>query len=474
MNLRHRQLPKFPMFLNNGGGGSPRAPLCSVNSNYSDLTRENETQFVPNSTPGASGIISDTYPSIASVNTFNSSMAGPSISNFHTISSPSTRLNSQSYPVWGLHTNISTNSINVSTYSNPINSNANLTRPMIADQTNTMTNLSLPIISSLSDSNLNRSLYHVNHKPDEVMELRRRIQEFEREKELNTRQTMTTDPHLSAHSMQSQYRNYGNGEQQPYRWNQQNSTCYPDTIFSQTAYLMQNRTESFASHDSYKSRRPYFNGKGDWKTFMVQFQIIAERNNWSPRQQTEEILLVLKDEALTFATELAPEVRTSFMLFNSEMERRFGNYNFPETYRRELQTVKKQYKESIHEYAARIEGMVRKAYPGTDKQLFNNISIEYMLSGLPDQSLAYDVLTKRPKTMEETINLVTWHLTCKNGMRGKSQIRLVETIEVEEEVDYEDLNCRKAGPQRYVTEETKSVWTRHERVYDKGCCKVSW
>ncbi|CAC5398753.1 unnamed protein product [Mytilus coruscus] len=202
MNLRHRQLP-LPMFLNNRGGESPTAPLCSVNFNFSDLTRENETQFVPNSAPGASAIISDTYPSTASVNTFNSSMACPSISNFHTISSPSTRLNSQSYPALGLHTNISTNSINVSTYSNPINSNANLTRPMTADQTNTMTNLSPPRISSLSDSNLNRSTYQVNHKSDEVMELRRRIQKLEREKELNTRQIMTTEPHPSAHSMQS-------------------------------------------------------------------------------------------------------------------------------------------------------------------------------------------------------------------------------------------------------------------------------
>ncbi|VDI32869.1 Hypothetical predicted protein [Mytilus galloprovincialis] len=373
---------------------------------------------------------------------------------------------------------------------------------MTANQTNTMTNLSRPRTSSLSDSNLNRSTY-VNHQPDEVMELRRRIQELEREKEFNTRQTMTTEFQPSAHSMQSQYRNYGNhgngeqqpyrwneqnsrqtmttefqpsahsmqsqyrnygnhgnGEQQPYRWNQQNSTYYPDTRFSETAYPMRNRTESFASQDSYKSRLPFFNGKGDWKTFMVQFQIIAERNNWSPRQQTEEILLVLKDEALTFATELAPEVRTSFMLFNSEMERRFGNNNFPETYRRELQTIKKQYKESIHEYAARIEGMVRKAYPGMDKQLFNNISIEYMLSGLPDQSLAYDVLTKRPKTMEETINLVTWHLTCKNGMKGKTQIRQVETMEEEEDYDYEDLNCRKAGPQRFVTEERLNQFGR--------------
>ncbi|CAC5375794.1 unnamed protein product [Mytilus coruscus] len=280
MNLRHRQLP-LPMFLNNYGGGSPRVPICSVNSNFSDFTRENETQLIPNSVPGSSVIIPDSYTS--SINTFNSSMPGPCASSPHTISSPSTRLNSQSYSAWGLHSNISTNSTNQS------------------------------------------EQIYLSHKPDEVMELRQKIQELEREKELNTRQTMTTEAHPSAHSMQSQYINHGNSEQPPYRWNQQNCTHYPDTRFSEAAYPMRNRTESFASHDSYKSRLPYLNGKADWKTFMVQFQIIAERNKWSPRQQTEEILLVLKDEALTFATELAPELRTSFILIN-----------FPETYRREL------------------------------------------------------------------------------------------------------------------------------------------
>jgi hypothetical protein len=104
------------------------------------------------------------------------------------------------------------------------------------------------------------------------------------------------------------------------------------------------------------------------------------------------------------------------------MERRFGNKNFPETYRRYLQAVKKQYKESIHEYAARIENMVRKAYTGMDRQMFNNISIEYMLSELPDPSVAYDVLTKRPGTMEETIFFRKWPFSGEDD-RGKTSPR---------------------------------------------------
>ena len=113
---------------------------------------------------------------------------------------------------------------------------------------------------------------------------------------------------------------------------------------------------------------------------MIQLQMIAERNNWSPYQQAEEIFLVLRDEDLNFATELTPEIRSTFRLLNAEMERRLGNNKFPETYRLELLCGKKQHKETIHEYAARIEYMVRKAYPGMDRQLCSNLRIEYRIT----------------------------------------------------------------------------------------------
>ena len=224
----------------------------------------------------------------------------------------------------------------------------------------------------------------------------------------------------------------------------QSGTGTPEPIVYQ-----QPRTASSISQDTYKSRLPYYNGKGDWKSFMVQFEIIAERNDWGPRQKANEIMLVLKDEALQFATRLAPEVRTSFSLLNAEMNRRFGDTNYPETYRRELQLVKKQYKESIYEYASRVENMVRKAYPGLERSLFNNLSIEHMLSGLPDQSIMYDVLTKRPTTMDEAINLVTWHMTFKNGIKSKSGSN-IRSIEIEN--GNEDYECRKVG-RSFVTEE---------------------
>lgn len=107
--------------------------------------------------------------------------------------------------------------------------------------------------------------------------------------------------------------------------------------------------------------------------------------------------------------------------------------------------------------------MVRKAYPGMDNQLFNNISIKHMLNELNEQSIAYDVLTKRLKTIEEIINLVAWHTTCKSGMRSKTQIRQIEIEEEETSVDADqddDIEERRVGGKRFVTEERLNQFDR--------------
>lgn len=52
-----------------------------------------------------------------------------------------------------------------------------------------------------------------------------------------------------------------------------------------------------------------------------------------------------------------------------------------------------------------------------------SLSIEHMLNGIHDQSTAYDVLTERPHTLQEVVNLLSWHFLCKNGIKAKQHIR---------------------------------------------------
>ena len=135
---------------------------------------------------------------------------------------------------------------------------------------------------------------------------------------------------------------------------------------------------------------------------MMQFQLLTERYQWNPRRQVEEILLCLKDDSLVFASQLPPNVCYSISQLSIAMERRFGEKYLPETYRRELSVHKRKNDESLQEYSSRVEGIVRKAYPGIDdSELYRKVSIEHMLNRLNDKSIAYDVLTKMPKSMDE-------------------------------------------------------------------------
>lgn len=86
----------------------------------------------------------------------------------------------------------------------------------------------------------------------------------------------------------------------------------------------------------------------------------------------------------------------TFFQFHSAMKQRFGDHTLPETYILQLQNMRRKSEESIPEFSSRINSLMSRAYPGlTDEQLKEELAIGHLLNGLNDQSIAYDVATKR-------------------------------------------------------------------------------
>ena len=195
---------------------------------------------------------------------------------------------------------------------------------------------------------------------------------------------------------------------------------------------------------------PSYSGNTSWKSFIMQFQLLADRFDWGRRRQAEEIILCLRDEAQSFVAQLPVHIRQDIDALNREMDKRFGDHTLPETYRRNLQNVQKSYSETYQKYAARVEQTVRKAYPGINESLFNELCVEYMLNGIPDRNIAYDVLTKRPKSLDEAINLLTWHNSCKNGLKVQDQDCDDDTSQFREN---HTNDVRRINHKRFVTEE---------------------
>ena len=190
---------------------------------------------------------------------------------------------------------------------------------------------------------------------------------------------------------------------------------------------------------------PNYNGNTNWNSFLIQFQLLADRFDWGRRRQAEKMILCLRDEAQSFVVQLPVHIRQDLDALCKELDKRFGDHTLPETYRRNLQHFQKSYSETYQKYAARIEETVRKAYPGISENLFDELCVEYMLNGIQDKDVAYDVLTKKPNSFEEAINLLKWHNSCKNDLKKRS-------CEDDEDSHHGD-HVRRINQKRFVTEE---------------------
>ena len=112
------------------------------------------------------------------------------------------------------------------------------------------------------------------------------------------------------------------------------------------------------------------------------------------------------------------------MLFSEALQERFSHSTTPaETVRANLNNLSKNAKKTMQEYASRVRTMMASVYPdiGTT-ETFTQMTIHHLLQGLNDQSIAYEVLIKRPQTLTEAVNMVTWHECCKEETYRKTRL----------------------------------------------------
>ena len=166
--------------------------------------------------------------------------------------------------------------------------------------------------------------------------------------------------------------------------------------------------------NDFEPRLPTFDGKPDTlEPFLMQFRLFAKSYLWSEREFREQLLLALRGEALLYASSL-PHITTE----NTEsllqaIRQRFGQSLLAETHRANLYSIKKQPKENLQQYSDRVSTHMLRAYPGMQgTAIYETLAIEYLLRGLLDQNLAYEIFIENPKNLLETVEMITWHETC--------------------------------------------------------------
>ena len=207
-----------------------------------------------------------------------------------------------------------------------------------------------------------------------------------------------------------------------------------------------NRLASNVCFAEPKPRLPTFNGKQDWDAFYVQFEFLASQFGWDANKKLSYLMAGLQDGALEYVSKLPANTRMNLQDLTESLKRRFGDSVLPETHRAALDLVKKEPKENLREYAARVRELMNKAYPGLDgSALFTSMLIERIVRGLPDPALVYDVLSKRPRTVEMALDAIEWH-ECIKVCKKKP----IATRRVAEDNTYDVRQVSTTGS--YVTE----------------------
>ena len=74
------------------------------------------------------------------------------------------------------------------------------------------------------------------------------------------------------------------------------------------------------------------------------------------------------------------------------------------------------------------------------------------MRGLPDTAMAYDILTKKPQTVQQAIDMISWHECCKISSGKRSSRRMISGENTLDDTE-EEVEVRRVNGKRFVTEE---------------------
>ena len=200
-----------------------------------------------------------------------------------------------------------------------------------------------------------------------------------------------------------------------------------------------------------------YGGQVEWKVYWLQFELIARRFGWSLDQTLDRLVSSLKDTALEYYADLPHEIRSNLTSLIGAFERRFGDKKLPQVYRATLQTLSMSSKESLQDYAARVDRTVRRAYPNlrgaAEACYLEEMIVEQLIDGYHDSAIAYEVKTKDPKSVEEALDLLQWHGVCRRSQGRNVGIRQLGVAAVEEYESEPELSVGRTYGEKCITED---------------------
>ena len=188
-----------------------------------------------------------------------------------------------------------------------------------------------------------------------------------------------------------------------------------------------------------------YDGKSEWRPYLIQFNHIAKKYNWSDSEKLDRLIECLRDKALKYFSSRSEMVQSNFNQLCQQMKERFDKKDQPHIIRRQLQEIKQNPEETIEEFVERIEDLATEGYEGIPEYFKNTDTIDAFLRGCTEKRAALVTLDKDPKTLEEAMQYMKSAITNQKLIGGiKKEVKRVTFDEVDESSP-EKLSIRRTN-----------------------------
>lgn len=123
-----------------------------------------------------------------------------------------------------------------------------------------------------------------------------------------------------------------------------------------------------------KVSTPTFDGQMSWTIYKKQFEVAANSNGWDDKAKAAGLILALRGPALAILQTIPPSMQEDYYTIINALELRFGDQHLTEVYFTQLKARVQKSGESLQEFEAEIERLVRLAYGNIPEDIFNKIS----------------------------------------------------------------------------------------------------
>ena len=153
-----------------------------------------------------------------------------------------------------------------------------------------------------------------------------------------------------------------------------------------------------------------FDGKSNWSAFKHKFSTYATAFGWTSEDCLNCLSVSLTEKAADFyAILLEQKQKLTYRQLLSKLERRFGCTELPSVTQGLFEQATQAPGESLEDWADRVMTLATRAFRDLPEGYATEKTVLRICQGLADRKIGFEVCMRKPKSVEEALNMIKWH-----------------------------------------------------------------